>query len=411
MASFLSYVPVLNRFIAGSGSPEQVFDIPPPDVHDTETSPDRRARCLKHLLKANHATFAVIYHNLEFDNHNPHILSSAYLLGASEDQLRNIYEKEVEDLEPWAESPGEVGEDDWTEYLGDRRYQRAYVDYFEDQLVMRFSYDWKKLLEHYMFHDKHRLVYGLFGGLGHPLIHLGYAYEMNCKEIAIDALTMGAVQHNYLHKYLEYPKYTRPSPFTTHSISDLLGRLRGDKRFDGIFKRPGLKNFDELFEKHEDLLLEYWNAWEISDPVKQFEECQEVATSLLVATVPPGTHSYNFFFAHALTTTHALRVLLPLIPTKYQLTLVRGWLLYTLAIYISFLRPEIDPDYIDPSTLKGRHWSYVENAALTSTWATDAHYVKALRAIEVAARTWGDVHERYLAAAVRLADDFHGWTF
>jgi len=27
-----------------------------------------------------------------------------------------------------------------------------------------------------------------------------------------------------------------------------------------------------------------------------------------------------------------------------------------------------------------------------------------------AALTWGDEHERYLAAAVHFADDFHGWT-
>lgn len=35
----------------------------------------------------------------------------------------------------------------------------------------------------------------------------------------------------------------------------------------------------------------------------------------------------------------------------------------------------------------------------------------AIRALQVAARTWGDVHERYLATAVRFVDDFHGWTF
>jgi hypothetical protein len=34
----------------------------------------------------------------------------------------------------------------------------------------------------------------------------------------------------------------------------------------------------------------------------------------------------------------------------------------------------------------------------------------ALRAIKVAAFTWGDVHERYLSAAVKFADDFLGWT-
>jgi hypothetical protein len=33
----------------------------------------------------------------------------------------------------------------------------------------------------------------------------------------------------------------------------------------------------------------------------------------------------------------------------------------------------------------------------------------ALRAMREAAFTWGDEHERYLAAAVHFADDFHGW--
>jgi len=37
--------------------------------------------------------------------------------------------------------------------------------------------------------------------------------------------------------------------------------------------------------------------------------------------------------------------------------------------------------------------------------------VIAIRAMREAARTWGDVHERYLASAVRFVDDFKGWTF
>lgn len=254
---------------------------------------------------------------------------------------------------------------------------------------------------------------------------------MNSKEIGIETLAMTAVQYNYLHKYLDQPKYSKPSTCRTDSLPKLMHKLRSDERFDSIFERPELENFDRLFEHHEDLILEYWNAWEVSDPAKQFEDCQEVAAALLVATVPPGTHSYNFFLAHILTTSHALRVLLPLIPAEHQLVLVRGWLLYTLGLYIAFLRPKIDPDYVDPSLLKGRHWSYVENKTLTSPWGTDAHYVKGkfmpsplydlrldvcsqfvvIRALQVAARTYGDVHERYLAAAVRFADDFHGWTF
>lgn len=211
--------------------------------------------------------------------------------------------------------------------------------------------------------------------VGHPLIHLGYAFEFNSKEIAMEALALTAVQYNFLHKYLDDKSYTRPSPFSSTSPSELLGKLSEDKRFDGLFKEPGFGNIGPLFEKHEDLVLEYWNAWKLDDPVKQFRESQEAAVALLVATVPPGTHSYNFFICHILTTSHAVRILLPLIPAKFHISLVRQWWLLLLAVYVAELRPKIDPDYV-PGNLGGKGWKYVEDRALRSDWATDAHFVK-----------------------------------
>jgi hypothetical protein len=43
------------------------------------------------------------------------------------------------------------------------RYQRAFVDYFEDQLVAK-RYDWKALLNEYMFEGKQPLINGLVSG-------------------------------------------------------------------------------------------------------------------------------------------------------------------------------------------------------------------------------------------------------
>lgn len=151
-------------------------------------------------------------------------------------------------------------------------------------------------------------------------------------------------------------------------------KLANDRRFDGIFEKPGFENIEPLFDQHESLVLEYWNAWDLSDPVKQFQESQEAAVSLLVATVPPGTHSYNFFIVHILTTSHAVRILLPFIPARFHISLVRQWWLLTLAVYIAELRPKIDPDNVPYNGRKG--WSYVEDKALNSPWSTDAHYVK-----------------------------------
>lgn len=43
------------------------------------------------------------------------------------------------------------------------RYQRAYVDFFEDQLVLN-GYNWKKVLADYLFTGKEPLINCLVGG-------------------------------------------------------------------------------------------------------------------------------------------------------------------------------------------------------------------------------------------------------
>lgn len=74
-------------------------------------------------------------------------------------------------------------------------------------------------------------------------------------------------------------------------------------------------------------MLEHWNAWQVEDPRAQFEESQKAAVALLVGTPRPGGREgkYDFFIVHLLTSSHAVRILLPLIPAKFQVPLVRQW--------------------------------------------------------------------------------------
>ncbi|KAF3769205.1 hypothetical protein M406DRAFT_327606 [Cryphonectria parasitica EP155] len=413
----LSYI--YGRLVGSSA--HQAIHLEPVKVHTIESNPDKRPRTLKHLLRANHVNHSILYHSLHYHNHLPHILGSAYILGASIPQLHTIYDQESKELEPWPDSPEEITEDDWRDFLGQRSYQRAFVDFFEDQLATRkANYEWKKVVQDFMFAPPDGgapLINNVVAGLGHPLIHLGYAYEIDSKEVAIEALAMTATQYDFMHKYLDNSKYSRPPPkgaFSSTSPSDILERIRSDSRFNGLFDgHEDSGDIESLFSEHEELVLEYWNAWCVGqDPVRRFQESQEAATALLVATVPPGTHSYKFRIVHLLTTSHAVRILLPFIPTEFHVSLVRQWWLLTLAVYIAELRPKIDPDYVPwPEGSAAKTWSYVEDKALNSGWAIDAHFVKAVRAMREAASTWGDVHERYLASAVRFVDDFEGWTF
>ncbi|KAI6785611.1 uncharacterized protein J7T54_005945 [Emericellopsis cladophorae] len=402
MSGILSY-------LTGTANRSGSINLPSVEIHNVETNPDRRARCLKHLLKANHVNYSVVYHNLQYDNHNPHILCSAYLLGADQEHLNHIYDEQIKPLESWRPSPAELNDLDWRDFLGDKNYQRAYLDYFEDKLAMEFSYDWKKVVEHFMFEGDQPLYHGLICGLGHPLIHLGYAYEMDNKELAMEALALTSVQRCFLNKYLDDKAYTKPSSLNGSPL-ELLNKMCSDKRFGSLPKNPEFDELESILEKHEDLVLEYWNGWNLDDPQKQFELSQEAAVALLVATVRPGTHSFNFVLVHLLTTSHAVRILLPCFPKQHRINLVREWWLLVIAMFIMKGRPTIDPDNVEKD-IKQKHWGYVEEKALKSPYSTDAHYVKAIRAMKEAARTWGDVHEQYLRAAVTFVDNFHGWTF
>ena len=386
--------------------------LPKNKIHDVEERPEKRARTLKHLLKANHINHSVIYNELRFHNHTPHILGSAYIFGADSDELNHIYEAESKNLEPWKDSPGEISRHDWREYLGKRDYQRAYIDFFEDELV-KHGYDWHALLAEYMLGGKEPLINNLISGLGHPLIHLGYAEELSSRTVAIESLALATCFHNEWHVYLDDLKYTKPAPNPTDSLFTILDRVSHDPKFDDLADHQGSDNIEKMLEDKEmsAAALEYWNSWQLKNAKEQFSESQKLAVALLVAAQTPKKDDkrYDFFAVHLLTTSHAVRVLLPMLPTRFHVPLVRQWWLFTLLVYIGQLRPKINIDTIKLVELEGRDWGYVTGKAVKGKYRTDAHFVKALRSMHEASKTWGDGNQYYLKAAVKMAEEFDGW--
>lgn len=407
-----------SRSAPASSASDLAITLPSVPIHKIETDASRPARTLKHLIKANHANHSVIYNNLRFHNHTPHILGSAFIFGSTSEHLNDIYNREAKHLEPWHDSPGEISLEDWRDFLGKREYQRAFVDFFEDQLV-RFGYDWHRLLNEFLFEGEQPLVNCLISGLGHPLIHLGYSMELDNGTIGVEALTLVSCFYDEFHKYLDDPKYTRTSTEELSKGADgkpttpleLLHKVAKDKRFDGLFDGPGNDNLTKLFAEREDEVLEYWNAWQLhKDPKDQFHLSQKAAVAILVASHnPDSTPNYDFFFCHLLTTSHAVRILLPLFETRWHKALVRQWWLFTLAVYIAQTRPNIDESRILDIDLNGRDWDWVTKTALTNEWSLDAHFVKACRAMKEAAETWGDEDQFFLKAAVKFAGEFDGW--
>jgi hypothetical protein len=101
------------------------------------------------------------------------------LFGAAPQRLFDIYEVECKTLESWTDSPHEVTRVDWNRWLGDKRYSprkkwgdcryaRAYIDFFEDEVV-RSNYDWKRVIQRYVVEGDEPLLSGMIsGGTLHP---------------------------------------------------------------------------------------------------------------------------------------------------------------------------------------------------------------------------------------------------
>ena len=224
----------------------------------------------------------------------------------------------------------------------------------------------------------------------------------------MEALGIAVTNYNYMHKYLDDLHDSKPT-HNTASPLDVLQRVRTDKRLDDLFNEPGDNNVKEVLEQHGDIVIEYLNAWDFSDPKKQFEHSQHAAAAVFVATQESGSPSYDFFLMHIVSTSHAVRILLPLIPIEFHMALVRQWWLLTLVVYIAQLRPEIKLERVTEYDLKGRDWDWVDKKATEGEHSLDAHYVKALRSMKEAAKTWGDDEKFYLKAAARFGDEFNNW--
>jgi hypothetical protein len=230
--------------------------------------------------------------------------------------------------------------------------------------------------------------------------------------MAMEALGLAATCHSTTFKDMEDAAQSSKSTYESKSLFETLDHVRQDKELDNLFSKPDSQNLKTLITSRNPSLLNHWSAWKIENAMEQFRESQELAAALLVATSDPenaSSGSYNSLFSVLVTTSHAVRVVLPLIPAQFQIPLLRQWWLTTVAIYISQLRPEIDMDRIRGFNLKERGWEWTAEKAVKGKFSTDAQFVKVIRALKEFSLTWGDSENFFLKAAVMFTDEFQGW--
>ncbi|PVH89253.1 hypothetical protein DL98DRAFT_614401 [Cadophora sp. DSE1049] len=390
-----------------NGTSNGLQELPPVKVFYLCNPEDERVQATLDLLQSNHKNYGTLHHGLLFHNHLPHVLFSEYLFGAPVERLKKTYEHEIELLDAPVTGKAVVTKEIWRNSFNDKGLNSAYVQFFDQELENRNG-DWKELLETFLYSGESPLIHGITGGLGHPLIHLAYAYESGIKEVATEALSLACTEYDPIHLYFDKTPADN-STFKSTSILEILSEVHSDSYFDGMFKSPGFANIFVLLEKHQEAFLRYWNTWDTSDSLASFKDTQKAAISVLVETCEKGLQ-HDFFVAHILTANHALRVVLQFVPEEHKVTLVRQWWMFSLLVYISQLQRTVNTGSIDAVELKGRDWKWVREQAVEGKWSMDSHFVKVIRAIENVAETWNDEDEWCLKAAVKYVEEFDGWT-
>jgi len=330
------------------------------------------------------------------------------LLGATGEQLHTLYSIEAKEQEEWKESSLEITRDEWRNYLGRRDLQRSFFNFFEDEL-MRNQYDWKKVCRKYLLEGKEPLVNSLVADAAHPLIHLGYAFELDSREIATEALTLAATCYKDLHKLID-GEHQHRMPSTVQlkfSLPEMISTLHNDHAFDHLLTRPGLDNLDIIMKERGNLVIQYFHRLKVEEI--DDESFDRMAALMLVATHKPNEPQYDFFLCHVLTSHHAMRVLLADAASSIKLDLKRQFWLFMLLAYLTQMRPKVDESLVDETKLDGKGWDFIYEAALKGDHSTDVHDVKALRSLSVCEKR-NPSSTFWLQAAVKFAMQKKQWT-
>ncbi|KIW30993.1 uncharacterized protein PV07_02678 [Cladophialophora immunda] len=392
-------------------SPTDRTELEPAPIYDVYELSDDRTQTLRGLLEKGHTTVAPLRNpQLILHSHLPHLLGSAYVLGADGEQLTKTYEHDIKSLVRIDETfvrGDKITRGNWRQFLGNKEYTVAYVDFFDEE-VQKNGGDWEKVVQEYLYSGDEPLINGFCGGLGHPFIHLAYGYEFRIPEVVTQALSLGCTEYVVCHGLIDNPPPI-PPPYKTRSLAEVIKRVQQDRRFDGIVEFPGTVNFGIVLQHRFEAFMEHWNAWEVADPVQQFEQCCDLSVVLAISPSDYGVGKYDFFYAHIMTVAHALRILFHYFPADRRVSILRQYAFFTILIYILQNRLSFGLERLESVETNGRDWDSITQSALQHRWALDDHFFKVVRAIKAFAETYGEKDGFYLKAATKYVTDFNGW--
>ena len=156
-----------------------------------------------------------------------------------------------QELVPYETSPEEITLSNWRKHLGNRHFCKSYRDFFNEQLTTNGNNWQKTFIEFLLDNPEQPIINGITGGFAHPLIHIGYAFELDSQIVGIEALAMTAVCYNYLHEVIDKLK---PPKSPSKSALEIFKNIHSDTQLP-IYDTPGIDNIESTVKNCTDRVL------------------------------------------------------------------------------------------------------------------------------------------------------------
>ncbi|KAJ1957650.1 hypothetical protein EC988_000718 [Linderina pennispora] len=348
---------------------------------------DSTLREAERLCARDYLEHHIFFNHMQFHNHNIHHLLASLSLGASQERLQDIYDKNVPMQRPLPDPVAGVviTKDNWHEYIGKEEYYTNFVAFFRREIDAEGG-DWKPVLVRYMFDDK---VYALvFSGLLHPLIQISYGVEFDSAAILATGLAMACV-HKLLFE-VELTAETVEKTTDTLTLMEVMDNIRNDKRIQDIPYETSLESDSPISDQ---VALEYLQQWKVYPTeycvALKFRVLQSITALIYGATTKPGYKSqYEFTLMHLLTSSYFVPMLLDLLTLEQKIRVLRTYAFVVLRYFTLRHCPrfyhasELATDDVsfaaDAEYSDNEQWKAVFEKAVQND---DLHVAKAVRAL------------------------------
>jgi hypothetical protein len=172
-------------------------------------------------------------------NHIAHHLLTLFALNATPAEIKQGWDDNVSYQRPPVPLKQSIVTDmhnpkKYETYLGNEKHYHEFLVFFQEEMVQK---GWQEVVNEYMFKGDERaddMLVRMFGGLLHPIIHLGFGVEFEQPAIIAEALAQAAVHDNREASHLvaseKVAKAQSPDGRSDKSLVQLLGEIYAEKK-------------------------------------------------------------------------------------------------------------------------------------------------------------------------------------